>query len=62
MQPGVDIKSSELKRDNFKKVSANGVVYNSLKEAAAFHGVAENTMTWRCQNNDPKWGAFFYVE
>ena len=38
-----------LRRDNFKKVSANGVIYNSLNEAATALGVAANTLTWRCQ-------------
>ena len=61
MKLGVDIKSSDLRRDNFKKVSANGVIYNSLNEAATALGVAANTLTWRCQNTDPKWSGFFYV-
>lgn len=61
MYPGADIKSSDLKRDNFKKVSVNGTVYNSVNEAASFLGIAPNTLTWRCQNTDPKWSGFFYV-
>jgi hypothetical protein len=61
MKLGVDIKSSDLRRDNFKKVSVNGVVYNSVSEAATTLGIATNTLTWRCQNTDPKWSGFFYV-
>ncbi len=43
-----------------RKVSANGCVYGSIKEAAVVYGIKDNTMHYRCSSTDPKWVQFFF--
>lgn len=45
-----------------RKVSALGIQYPSVTEAASANNVACNTMVWRCQNEDPKWSEYFYID
>lgn len=44
-----------------KKVSAGGVIYDTVAAAAIAENVEPNTMTWRCQNKDLKWSKYFYL-
>lgn len=44
-----------------RKVSAMGVIYDSLTLAGEAHGIRDNTMHFRVNSNSPKWKDFFYV-
>ncbi len=58
---GDDILSSNFKKDGCKQVSVKGTIYNSVREAARAIGIADNTLTWRCQNTADQWKDYFYV-
>ena len=45
-----------------KKVSIDGTIYNSLKEASEKFGIPSNTVTRRCNPKNKKWKNWFYIK
>ena len=53
---------TKLVQKQTRQVSANGVIYSSIREAANIHDISETTMHWRVNHADNKWTEFYYVD
>ena len=46
---------------NAKKISIDGKIYNTRKEAAELLKIRPSTITDRCKSDDPKWNEWKYI-
>jgi len=60
MNNGNEVTLADMRKPS-RKVSANGVIYDTVTLAANACSIACNTMTHRCQSNNPSMKDFFYV-
>lgn len=49
-------------KPKMRPVSVLGVKYESINEAARFHGLYPGTVVRRCQNNSASFSAWYYLD
>lgn len=55
------VNSREIGRQK-RKISADGVIFESLTVASKAYGIKDNTMHYRVNSTRPQWINFFYIE